>query len=208
MKSGQEKGGASSRQLGVAEKEARFSGNSRKFSAEVGSRPSGGGRDRLGVLAQQSQGAGKETAAAVHQSTFSAGNQSRGAVETAANRGDNSQNQKEEGKTVTAKFSLKSYQGLYGHPLFGNFSVILSPTSGHLECQMNMLTGILHPLDGHTFGVELTKSLRFLSKPSRKSPAKNVFKVFFVESDLGEITAVDIFSKWAMEVPLRFHKMR
>ena len=200
-KSGQEEGVA-------AEKEAKFPGNSLRFSAEAGSEPSGGGRDRLGVLAQPRQGAGKKTAAAVPQSTFSAGNLSRAAVETAANRGENSQNQKEEGRTATAKFPLKSYQGLYGHPLFGNFSVVLSPTSGHLGCQMNMLAGILHPLDGHTFGVELTKSLRFLSKPSRKSPAKNVFKVSFVESDLGEITAVDIFSKWAMEVPLRFHKMR
>ena len=191
VKSGQEERGA-------AEKEARFPGNSLRFSAEAGSESSVGGRDRLGVLAQPRQGAGKKTA----------GNLSQGAVETAANLGENSQNQKEEGKTVTAKFPLKSYQGLYDHPLFGNFSVVLSPTSGHLECQMNVLTGILHPLDGHTFGVELTKSLRFLSKPSRKSPAKNVFKVSFVESDFGEITAVDIFSKWAMEVPLRFHKMR
>jgi len=83
VKSGQEERGA-------AEKEARFPGNSLRFSAEAGSESSVGGRDRLGVLAQPRQGAGKKTA----------GNLSQGAVETAANLGENSQNQKEEGKTI------------------------------------------------------------------------------------------------------------
>lgn len=111
-------------------------------------------------------------------------------------------------KLAAPKFSVGLYEGLYRCPLFGEFSVFVSPLSGSLECHMNVLTGILHPLEGHTFGVELTKSLRHLSKPSQNLPARNNFHVSFVASDSGEITAVDVHSSWSVEVPIRFQKMR
>lgn len=103
---------------------------------------------------------------------------------------------------------LKSYLGLYRSPLFGNFSVLLDAKSGQLQCEMNRLTGDLHHTQGHSFDVELTKSLRFLSKPSRSAPAHPAFSISFVESGQGEITAVDVHSSWKMEVPIRFEKMR
>ena len=207
LTAGQEKGKALSRLPSVAEKEAQLTGHFLKVAAEAEPKVPGAVRERLGAFVRLEKHVDENTTVILQRSKLPNQSQSHGVV-TVANLRRISQNQKKGAETVIPKFPLKSYQGLYRLPLFGNFSVSLNPASGDLECQMNVLTGILHPLDGHMFGVELTKSLRFLSKPSRKSPAKNLFKVFFVESDLGEITAVDIYSNWAMEVPLRFHKMR
>ena len=105
-------------------------------------------------------------------------------------------------------FNTALYEGLYSLPLFGNFSVFVNQSSGDLSCQMNLLTGLLHLIEGHTFGVELTNALRFLSKPSRNSLPHNAFKVTFVETAPSRIGAVDIHSSWAVEVPLRFQKIR
>ncbi|KAL8606182.1 hypothetical protein ACOMHN_053454 [Nucella lapillus] len=116
------------------------------------------------------------------------------------------QNQMENG--VLENVALKSYVGSYHSPLFGNFSVLLDSKSGQLQCQMCLLTGNLHFTQGHSFDVELTNSLRFLSKPSKSAPARPAFRISFVESRPGEITGVDVHSKWKIEVPLRFEKMR
>ncbi|XP_076437306.1 uncharacterized protein LOC143276590 [Babylonia areolata] len=118
------------------------------------------------------------------------------------------------GEEGLPKLPLRAYEGLYGSSLFGNFSVFSSSSSSadRLQCRMNVLTGDLHPAQGqgqgHTFGVELTQSLRFLSKPLRTAAARPAFSVTFLEGRPGEITAVDIHSKWAMEVPLRFERVR
>ena len=191
-------GGLKSGLLGFAGQGEKFAAaSSLKFAPGV--EESEGEEDRLSASSRLNRRTEENTAAEDRD-------QSRGAVETA----DLSRVGKKGAETLAPTFPVKSYRGLYRLPLFGNFSVFLKPESEQLECGMNILTGILHPLEGarHTFGVELTQSLRFLSKPSGKSPARNAFKVAFVESDSGEITAVDVYSHWAIEVPLRFHKMR
>lgn len=103
---------------------------------------------------------------------------------------------------------LEAYKGLYFNPLFGNFSVSLNESLKSLQCRMRVLSGTLHPLKSHTFGVELTGSLRFLSKPSAAAAAKDAFLIDFLESTSGVITAVNVHSSWPMEVPLTFFRIR
>lgn len=99
---------------------------------------------------------------------------------------------------------LKAYHGLYVHPLIGNLTIYLNKIYPQLECKLNLLTGVLVPQEGQTFGVELTGSLRFLSKPSLYRRAKLVFKVMFSD----DLTALDFHSNWAVEVPFRFLRVR
>lgn len=120
------------------------------------------------------------------------------------NNNDGSNNNNNDASTS----NFAAFQGTYFHPLFGNFSVFLGDQKSDLLCRMRVLTGRLRLLlKPPTFGVELTGSLRFLSKPSAMAPAKNAFTVEFVRSESGEVTAVDINSSWAMEVPVRFQKL-
>ena len=116
------------------------------------------------------------------------------------------------------KWSLQPYVGVYHCPLFGNLTVSLTQKTKEreatLECRLNVLTGVMHPVQGegvepHTYGVELTGSLRFLSKPSRSAPAAQNFKVTFLVTPGGaEVTGVNAHSQWAMEKPVTFHKVR
>jgi hypothetical protein len=124
------------------------------------------------------------------------------------NNDNNDSNNNNNNDASTSNFV--AFQGTYFHPLFGNFSVFLEkPEKGDLLCRIRILTGRLRPLlKPPTFGVELTgRSLRFLSKPSATTPAKNAFNVEFVKSLSGEVTAVDVHSSWAMEAPVRFQKL-
>lgn len=106
-------------------------------------------------------------------------------------------------RTLSA-LPVYSYAGVYFNPLFGNLTFFAGVTCNCLQSKMNMLSGILHPVRNHTFDVELTESLRFLSKPSKQMPPQAAFKVDFTVDSNGEVSGVDVHSGWSMEVPIHF----
>ncbi|XP_025081576.1 uncharacterized protein LOC112556622 isoform X2 [Pomacea canaliculata] len=106
-------------------------------------------------------------------------------------------------RTLSA-LPVYSYAGVYFNPLFGNLTFFADITCSCLQSKMNMLSGILHPVRNHTFDVELTESLRFLSKPSKQMPPQAAFKVDFTVDSNGEVSGVDVHSGWSMEVPIHF----